>query len=692
MAKLGILYWISVMRQYFYCNKCIFAAMKETTINTTELLLPSGSVETFYAAAEGGADAVYLGMKSYSARGRANNFSFSQLAAIRMETRKRGMKMYITLNTVIKNTELSDLFYSLSVLQKLQVDAVIIQDWGVYRVVKKYFPSLKIHASTQMGNHNSLGLKLSDKLGFERVILARELTQAELNEMLQKSDIQAEVFVHGALCYSFSGMCLFSSYIGGSGANRGWCKQPCRRTFQKADGAHFIFSLKDNELIDYVPQLKEAGVASIKIEGRLKSAEYVYKVAKAYRMVLDDPQTLPQARELLRFDFGREKTSYFFGGKVTNSITDAPNTGLFLGKVQRPTENGLHFELSSKIELKEGYLLRIRDSKDGAQNNVKIRKIDKVEGPYQIEVNKDGAASGDQVFLAGMRTDNFPSRFPELPNINIPSRIQQKYDRAKREFRLKRPAATAQFLLRIDSADWLRKIRVDDYSAIFLKMTRTEWEKLPLKSPFFAKNMYRFYIELPKFIPEKDIPFYQELCLGFFKNGIKNFVLSHLSQKELLPQGAIVHTNENVYVFNDATVDQLLDQKVESYVYPLENEWENLFAGRDRGGIVPVFFYPELFYSRMPVDIPANNPEITDNDGLHYQKFVRDGVTITVPSVPVSYSLYAAKIQKAGFRRFLFDLSYMRPSKNFPQTLLKRWKSGEQVQPSVTFNFKKGLK
>ncbi len=660
--------------------------------NKPELLLPAGSVESFYAAADGGADAVYLGMKQFNARGRASNFSFSQLAALRTETHKRGMKMYLTLNTVIKNQELSDLFYSLTMLQRIAPDAVIIQDWGVFHVIRTYFPGLKVHASTQMGNHNSLGLQYSDVKGFERVILARELTETELAAMLKKSDIEAEVFVHGALCYSFSGMCLFSSYVGGAGANRGWCKQPCRRTYQKADGAHFIFSLKDNELIDYVPKMAQLGVSSLKIEGRLKSAEYVNRVAKAYRMVIDHPERLTEAKQLLQYDFGREKTTYFYGGKVADSITSAPNTGIYLGKISAVQDKGKKFELLCDEELEEGYLLRIRNKSDESQNNVKIRRVSKQGNIYQLEVNKEGAAPNDQVFLAGMRDAKFPDKFPELPQVRVPSRIHQKYERAKKEFRTKAPAKSQEFFVRIDSADWLRKIRVFDYAGIFLKLSKKEWDKLPVKSPFFQKNAERFYIELPKFIPEKDVAFYQELCSKMMSSGVKNFVLSHMSQKVLLPKRAAVHTNENVYAFNDAAVDYLLGEQVQNYVYPLENEWENLFAGRDRGGILPVHFYPELFYSRMPVDIPNSNPQIRDNDGTDYMEYIRDGIRIVIPQQPVSFSLYAKKIVKAGFRSFLFDLSYMRPSSNVPTTLLKRWKNSEQVQPSVTFNFKKGMK
>ncbi len=196
-----------------------------------ELHLPAGNIESFYAALEGGADAIYLGLKQFNARGRARNFTNSQLPKLLKEAKKHNVQVYITLNTVIKNQEITELFDYLHFLNLTGVDGIIVQDWGVYYIAKRFFPKLKIHASTQLGIHNSLGTNFSEKKGFKRVVLARELTLNELQTICEKSSVETEVFIHGALCYSFSGMCLYSSYSGGRGANRGLCTQPCRRVY-----------------------------------------------------------------------------------------------------------------------------------------------------------------------------------------------------------------------------------------------------------------------------------------------------------------------------------------------------------------------------------------------------------------------------------------------------------------------------
>lgn len=252
-----------------------------------ELLMPAGNVESFYASIEGGANAVYLGLKQFNARGRANNFTYKQLQAIAEEASKRGIKVYVALNTVVKNEEIKEVCEYLHFLNQIKVDAIIIQDWGLYKIAKKYFPGLQIHASTQMGNHNSLGTGYSNQKGFERVILARELTYPELKIISKKSSVDIEIFIHGALCYSFSGMCLFSSYLGGSGANRGLCAQPCRRSYSYNNTSKFLFNLSDNQQLELINKFVKLNISSLKVEGRMKSDDYAYRVARAYRMAID---------------------------------------------------------------------------------------------------------------------------------------------------------------------------------------------------------------------------------------------------------------------------------------------------------------------------------------------------------------------------------------------------------------------
>ena len=225
-----------------------------------------------------------------------------------------------------------------------------------------------------------------------------------------------------------------------------------------------------------------------------------------------------------------------------------------------------------------------------------------------------------------------------------------------------------------------------------MNLSKKEWKKLNLRSPFLRKNNHKLIIQLPKFISENDIKFYKSLCANFIKAGISNFMLSHLSQKLLLPDSTKITfcTSENVYALNDAAIQFLKEEKIKYYIYPFENDFQNLIAGKDRKGIVPLYFYPELFHSRMPADI-GKETSITD-DRNTYKKLVRDGITIVIPEIPVSLLHFREKLFKEGFRRFLIDLSYVQPSQNTFNRLLKKYHTSTAEQPGTNFNFKVGLR
>ena len=245
---------------------------------------------------EKGADAVYAGLKEFSARAKAKNFTLYQMEKMTGYAHAHQKKLYVTLNTVIKEPELPLLVDTLASLEAIGVDAVIIQDMAVARLVREFFPALPLHASTQMTVHNTAGVLQLAELGFERVVLARELHLDEISQIVSKSPIGIECFVHGALCFSVSGQCYFSSFLGGHSGNRGRCAQPCRRQYKYKGKEGYYFSTNDFSSIEMIPQMAAAGVESLKIEGRMKSAEYVASIVGAYRKVLDaSPATLPAA-------------------------------------------------------------------------------------------------------------------------------------------------------------------------------------------------------------------------------------------------------------------------------------------------------------------------------------------------------------------------------------------------------------
>ncbi|KAF5056802.1 Peptidase family U32 [anaerobic digester metagenome] len=254
-----------------------------------ELLAPVGTEEALKAAIAGGADAVYLGGKSFGARHFASNFSDQQLAGAIGLAHDHGMRAYVTVNTLIKEGEMADALSFVGLLDSLEADAVIVQDRGLLPLIKERF-SIPVHASTQMAIHSLAGVRWAEDQGMERVILARELGMEQIKEIAQNSRIGIEVFIHGALCYCFSGQCLFSSFLGGRSGNRGMCAQPCRKSYTIGKKEGYLLSTADTFGVGSIPELLRFGVASLKIEGRMRSPQYVYLTSKIYKRAIERAQ------------------------------------------------------------------------------------------------------------------------------------------------------------------------------------------------------------------------------------------------------------------------------------------------------------------------------------------------------------------------------------------------------------------
>ena len=655
-----------------------------------ELLLPAGNPESFYAAIEGGADAVYLGITQFNARNRAKNFNINDLQVITNYAKQHKTKVYVTLNTLIKNEELPYLLNTLYMLSQIDISSIIIQDWGVYYLVKKHFPKLTIHASTQMGFHNSIGAQYAEDKDFERVIMARELTCKELKDISSKTTIELEVFVHGALCYSFSGMCLFSSYLGGYGANRGLCKQPCRKVFKTHNNTGYFFCLKDNELIDHLPLLARLGISSLKIEGRMRTATYVYNVAKAYRMVIDDHTKIEEAKAILKKDLGREKTSYFFGGNLENTFTNTKNTGYYMGSISSIKPSAFIF--SPKITIAKGDRIRIRSKSGLDKIQFKISSFSKIDNDkVKIECTGKEIEANDDVYLTS-RKEPFPTKIKyHKEDVDI-KKIPYKLTKNKlSEFKLQKGDKKEKVYVRINTLEWLKKVYLGAIDGVFLHFNQKDRESLDMNAPFLKKYKEKIFFELPRFIPEGQLEEIRVYCLKAYNRGFRNFVFSHISQKYLLPKGCQYSTNENVYTLNDAAISFLKQEKITNYIYPFENDLENLIKGNNRDGIVPVYFYPALFLSRMPVNTIKNNLIFQDEEGKNYKKHVVDGLTCILPGQPVSFIHHTKKLRELGFSQFMIDLSFEKISKNLLNKLLNRLKHSQQITPASVFNFKNGL-
>ena len=655
-----------------------------------ELLLPAGNIESFYAALEGGANAIYLGLKNFNARGRAANFTESHLLAALQEAKKRKVKIYVTLNTVIKNNEIDALLEVLTFLDRAGADAIIIQDWGLYYIVRLRFPKLVIHASTQMGNHNSPGVNFSEQMGMARVILARELTMNELTNIVAHSTAELELFVHGALCYSFSGLCFFSSYLGGRGANRGLCAQPCRRIYQDDKQSKFLFNLKDNQQLTNLETLKELGIRSLKVEGRMKSADYVFRVAKAYRMAIDEPQRINQAEELLKLDFGREKIGYFLDKDVNEGIANTSNTGISVGFISNIEKNEVSFE--SETELQEGDRIRVRNITDDSTFNTRLWNL-KVEGTtYQFQFSgNEKIQVGDELFWVGRRERPFPGKFPNMPHARIKTLPYGEKKRLRQQLIIKSRPSKPRLFIRIDQPAWLDNFQMEDAEGVILSSSRRNLETVDFLRPLLQENKHKIYIELPKFISEEHLSIYKSLFHKVEQLGFRQFFISHLSQKLLLSDACQVSCNENVYVYNDAAAKLLNEQRIRNFCYPFENDFDNLRSMQNKQGIVLLHAYPELFYSRMPVQVTNDENQFLDDSNKAFRKTNKDGITVVTPDIPVNLFQYRRQLQEAGFTNFMIDLCHENPSAQQVKKIVHKFRFSEQYKPSTTFNFKKGV-
>lgn len=355
--------------------------MPDSRRHKPELLAPAGSLEAFFAAMEFGADAVYVGLKEFSARAKAKNVNRDELERMVGYAHARQRRVFLTLNTLVKEKELSHLIDVLSAVEAIGIDAIILQDMGVWRLARRHFPGLELHASTQLTIHNSAGVQIAERLGFSRAVLARELSLEEIAVIKAQTSLDLEHFIHGAHCFSLSGQCSFSSWLGGMSGNRGRCAQPCRRRYHHKGSDGYYFSPNDLSAIELLPELAAAGVMSFKIEGRMKSAEYVANVVQAYRMVLDAAEqergvAIGAAKELLKDSFGRLPTRGFLPG---NSPTDMVNpgvhgaTGRLIGSVEGCQEGLLTFVPRDAIHL--GDRLRIQPATDKPGTAFTIRDL-----------------------------------------------------------------------------------------------------------------------------------------------------------------------------------------------------------------------------------------------------------------------------------------------------------------------------
>ena len=401
-----------------------------------ELLAPAGNINSFKAAINAGADAIYMGFGKYNARVMAQNFTLDEYIKCLDYAHIRGVKVYLTLNTLVEDSDIKEILDVLLKLYEYGLDAVILQDIGLASIIHKVFPDLHMHASTQMSAYSLEQVKFLQEIGFKRVVLARELSLEEIKYIVDNADVEIEVFIHGALCVSVSGQCLMSLSIGSRSANKGECAQPCRMKYKLYDSKDnkledtYLLSKKDIYGLDILKDIIESNITSLKIEGRNKTPEYVAYVTSKYRKYIDlynknknfKLDNDDQKNLLQIFNRSGKSHGYLKGVEYKNSITtmSPKNTGIFLGKVMEKKGKHIKLKLESSIDLHDG--IEIYNDKETVSTIVTSIKDNNFK---QINSNVE---KGNIVYIGDIKQNvNVNDKIYKTSSSNLNDEIRNKY-------------------------------------------------------------------------------------------------------------------------------------------------------------------------------------------------------------------------------------------------------------------------
>lgn len=704
-----------------------------------ELLAPAGNVESLDAAIGEGADAVYLGLKTFNARLRSSNFSFREFEGAVSSLHKKGKKIYVTVNTVCEERETERLYRFLAYLNRVGPDGLIVQDYGVIRMCQEFFPNLVLHASTQMNVESAAAVNLLGKEGFKRVVLARELGLEEIKDIKAKTGVELEVFVHGALCVSESGLCLFSSFLGGKSANRGMCAQACRRLYTtEGGGANFqgyYFSPCDLQLIDKIPDLVQAGVESFKIEGRMKSAEYVGSVVAAYRYVLDHWQenkkeAVAAAKRMLATDFARSKTSYWYNFKsVQEGVEEAGSqilnpkqaggTGIYLGKIasQKYAPKELAAQLKAADPAKEsgiqlalikggsydpdpGDSIRIHKKNDTGRQSHKVRYVETdKQGRRWIDI-PGGFGVDDEVYL--LQTKSMSKRYQRvLPNDLAPFNHQPRDEMLPvMDLTPVQKGELGYFpegiYVQVSSvADVFAAQALNPVRMILELNSESLYDLLKKKTvlPFSKKQMI---LSLDPFCPQGIEDEQTAQISELLDMGYKTFVANNLAQVSVLRQkGATVIAGPYLYAFNRWAVSWLENLNIGAFVSPYENSKKNLEGiyepkVRDRV-LLPVYAYPALFRMRFKLPKEYDFTYFSDKEEVAFKVNSTADGSFVMPEAPFSIVDKTSALQSEGFKRFLLDFSKTKVGRQEVKAVQLSLAKQKPLEGVSRFNWKEGF-
>lgn len=707
-----------------------------------ELLAPAGNMESLDAAIGEGADAVYLGLKSFNARLRTTNFAWNQFGATIDALHKQNKKIYVTVNTVCEERETERLYRFLSYLNEMKPDGLIVQDYAVMRLAQEFFPNLELHASTQMNVESAHGVRLLQNAGVKRVVLARELGLDEIRKIKNETGADLEVFVHGALCVSESGLCLFSSFLGGKSANRGMCAQACRRyyTAEVPGGIKqgYYFSPCDLQLIDQIPDLIEAGVNSFKIEGRMKSAEYVGSVVAAYRYVIDHYKedkkgAIAAGKRMLASDFARSKTSYWYGFNSLEEGIDnaaikilnpdqAGGTGIYLGKIASlkpapkelveainqsrvPTdEPPLRLQMANlkggSYDPDPGDSIRIHKKDDTGRVSHKIRSVEvEDDGKRWIDIPA-GYSVGDSVYLLQIKSSS--KRYSRVVTADLSKYRKQPKDELLPILDLT-PVAQEELQYFPDGV----YVQVSSIADVFIVQglnpvrvileynSETSYDLLNHKTvlPFSKKQLY---ISLDPFCSALQEDKLKEELSKLIDDGYTNFVVNNLAHIQMLKKKNVnMIAGPYLYTFNRWAVSWLENQNIGAFIMPYENSRRNLESTYDEKVrsrvLVPVFAYPALFRMRFKLPSDYDFTYFEDKEETVFKVNSTPDGSFVMPEQPFSILDKVNFITSSGFKKILIDFSKTKVTRSQIKAITTSMAKSQPLPDISRFNWKDGF-
>lgn len=678
-----------------------------------ELLAPAGNLEIFKGVIESGADAVYVGGSMFGARAYANNFTEEELLEAIDFAHLRGVKVYLTVNTLIKNSEFSKLYDYLLVYYKRGLDAVIVQDIGVVKAIHEYFPSMELHTSTQMTVTGADGVRFLSQFGVTRVVMAREVSLAEMKRIHEETGMELEAFVHGALCYSYSGQCLFSSILGGRSGNRGRCAQPCRLPYTvEGKKDEYILSLKDMCGIKALDKLHDAGVYSLKIEGRMKQLEYACGVVKYYRSYIDSKKPVSDA------DYDRIKAlgnrcgftdRYYFDHNGSDMVTYVkPN---FVSNAAEPSPEKRKLSIEGELVLREGepgsltvkrgdvtYKASIEPVsaalKAPLDKKAAIDRINKT-GDTDFEFSHIKAQIGENVFVPNgalnkLRRDAISGLCDKL--------LKKYYRNDARYADISSMCELPEHVVKSDAAHEDGAVNAKDYTTICSCMTRAQLDTLISYDCFdvfyldfdmydrktliqqfaddvkcLTKRNKKVYLMLPTIFRADSSDYFVSIAKELDKVSFDGFVVKNYEElylTENLFTGKKVILDHNMYTFNDVSKSAFFEHGVSGDTVPLELNSREIMHRNNIGSQMIVYGYYPLMTTANCVH--KNTKGCDKKQKLIYLKDrynksfavcnnCKECYNTIYNSLPTMLTKNISKLKEAGIRSFRYSFTIETP-------------------------------